>query len=69
MDEKNEGFKHLRKPFRQLREAKMKKGIFTALDIRKLIPDSPVGGKLNQKESAAWKSFISVVKGSLDNSK
>lgn len=63
--DKDEGFKHLRKLFLQLSEAKYKGVVFTVPNIRKLTGDPAFKGKLNQKEPTAWKSYLKGVKGFL----
>ena len=69
MDREGEGFKYLTERFPRLSGAKIKEGIFTGPDIRKVIRDPEFEKKLNQKELAAWKAFVKVVKGFLGNKK
>lgn len=69
MDKEGEGFKYLTLSFPQLSEAKIKEGVFTGPDIRKMIRDPDFEKMLNKKELDAWVSFVKVVKGFLGNKK
>lgn len=69
MDREGPGFKYLSESFPRLSEAKIKEGVFTGPDIRKVIRDPEFEKKLNQKELAAWKAFVKVVNGFLGNRK
>lgn len=69
MNKEGEGFKYLREIFPQLSDAKLKEGIFVGPEIRKLLNDRNFEAILSAKELAAWKSFVSVVKGFLGNHK
>ncbi|KAL4716297.1 hypothetical protein ACJJTC_014777 [Scirpophaga incertulas] len=50
-------------------EAKIKEGVFTGPDIRKVIRDAEFENRLNKKELAAWRAFVKVVKGFLGNNR
>ncbi|KAL4720940.1 hypothetical protein ACJJTC_015404 [Scirpophaga incertulas] len=53
----------------KLCETKIKEGVFTGPDIRKVIRDAEFENRLNKKELAAWRAFVKVVKGFLGNNR
>lgn len=69
LNKEGDGFKHLRKIFPKLSDAKLKEGIFVGPQIRKLLNDPEFESKLRSVELDAWKSFKSVVEGFLGNYK
>lgn len=69
MDRDGPGFKYLSELFPQLSEAKIKEGVFTGPDIRKVIRDPEFEKQLNKEELAAWIAFVKVVKGFLGNNR
>lgn len=62
-------FKWLCQKFPSLSEAKLKEGIFTGPDIRKLISDTEFDNTMNDLERQAWVSFKEVVCKFLGNNK
>ena len=62
-------FKLLCQKFPSLSEAKLKEGIFTGPDIRKLISDTEFDNTMNDLERQAWVSFKEVVCKFLGNNK
>ena len=69
MDKEGSGFQYLREIFPQLSDVKLKEAIFIGPQIRKLLDDLRFQEQLNEKELAAWKCFVRVVKGFLGNKK
>ncbi|GBM08667.1 hypothetical protein AVEN_52753-1 [Araneus ventricosus] len=55
--------------FPKLSEAKLKEGVFTGLDIRKLLPDSLFPETMWNKEKEVWDSFRDGVHRLLENTK
>jgi hypothetical protein len=68
---KKEGdyLKYISKKFTALTEAKLKEGIFTGPDIRKLLFDAIYESMMNATEKAAWQVFRDVVAKFLGNTK
>ena len=64
-----QGFAYIRKIFSNVSDAKVKAGVFTGPQIRKLLNDSNFVLSLNVIEKAAWISFKSVVDNFLGNKK
>lgn len=62
-------FRYLCSKFPKLSEAKLKEGVFTGPDIRKLLSDSLFVESMNEKEKEAWESFKGVVLRFLGNTK
>ena len=62
-------FVYLTRKFSALSEAKVKEGIFTGPDIRKLVYDKEFENVMNNKEHAAWNSFKDVISKFLGNYK
>lgn len=62
-------FKYLCTKFPKLSEAKLKEGVFTGPDIRKLLTDPSFVETMNEKEKEAWVSFKDVVRKFLGNTK
>lgn len=62
-------FKYLCTKFPKLSEAKLKEGVFTGPDIRKLLTDPSFVETINEKEKEAWVSFKDVVLKFLGNTK
>ena len=60
-------FKYLRSRFKGLSDEKVKSGIFTGPDIRKLIKDPEFTRYMMDTEYDAWQAFVSVVKWFLGN--
>lgn len=69
MDKTGAGFLYLKERFPKLSDAKLKEGIFVGPQIRMLLNDAEFEDRLNLLEWAAWKSFVSVVRGFLGNNK
>lgn len=66
---KGKCFKYLEKEFPEISDAKLKKGIFDGLQIRKMLKDENFIKSMNKKEKAAWISFKKVVENFLGNHK
>lgn len=62
-------FRYLCSKFPKLSEAKLKEGVFTGPDIRKLLSDPLFVENMNEKEKEAWSSFKNVVLKFLGNDK
>lgn len=62
MDRHGEGFHYLKRKFPKISDAKIKEGIFVGPQIRELMKDSQFEQLLNEREAAAWRSFIKVAK-------
>ena len=60
-------FKYLRSRFQGLSDEKVKSGIFTGPDIRKLMKDLEFTGYMMDTEYDTWQTFVSVVKWFLGN--
>ena len=60
-------FKYLRLRFLGLSDEKVKSGIFTGPDIRKLMKDLEFTGYMMDTEYDAWQAFVPVVKWFLGN--
>ncbi|GBM27625.1 hypothetical protein AVEN_35281-1 [Araneus ventricosus] len=63
------GFRYLCSKFSKLSAAKLKEGVFTGPDIRKLLSDSLFSETTGDKEKEAWGSFEDVVHRFLGNTK
>ena len=59
--------KYLRTRFHRLSDEKVKSGIFTGPDIRKLLKDPEFTAFMMDTEYDAWQAFVSVVKDFLGN--
>lgn len=57
LSKKGKCFKHLCQQFPSLSEAKLKKGVFFGLNIRKLMNDGNYETKMDSKEKVEWVSF------------
>lgn len=66
---KGKCFEYLEKQFPEISDAKLKKGIFDGLQIRKMLKDENFIKSMNKKEKAAWISFKKVVENFLGNHK
>lgn len=64
-----ECFRYLCSKFPKLSEAKLKEGVFTGPDIRKLLSDPLFLETMGEKEKEAWNSFKDVVHKFLGNTK
>ncbi|GBO33533.1 hypothetical protein AVEN_139181-1 [Araneus ventricosus] len=64
-----ECFRYLCSMFPKVSEAKLKEGVFTGPDIRKLLFDSLFSETMGDKEKEAWDSFKHVVHRFLENTK
>jgi len=62
-------FKYTFQVLPHLSDAKIKEGIFTGPDIRKLLKNDEFERRMNDKEKAAWRSFREVTKKFLGNNK
>lgn len=62
-------FRYLCSKFPKLSEAKLKEGVFTGPDIRKLLSDPLFSETMGEKEKEAWDSFKDVVHRFLGNTK
>ena len=62
-------FRYLCSKFPKLSEAKLKEGVFTGPDIRKLLSDPLFVENMNEKEKEAWSSFKNLVLKFLGNDK
>jgi len=62
-------FKYIFQVLPHLSDAKIKEGIFTGPDIRKLLKDDEFEKRMNDKEKAAWRSFREMTKKFLGNNK
>lgn len=69
MDIEGNGFRYLKDILPQLSDAKLKEDLFIGLQIRKFLDDFSFRGKLNEKELAVWKYFVSVKQEFLGNKK
>lgn len=69
LSKEGECFKYICQKFPQLSEAKVKEGVFTGPDIRKLFKDEVFQTKMTEIEKDAWKAFKEVVKKFLGNNK
>ena len=61
-----ECFQHLLHTFSSLSYEKIKAGIFDGPQIRALVRDQAFVQAINDKEKAAWLSFVNVMKNFLD---
>ncbi|GBM45014.1 hypothetical protein AVEN_211808-1 [Araneus ventricosus] len=64
-----EFFRYLCSKFPKLPEAKLKEGVVTGPDIRKLLSDSLFSETMGDKEKEAWDSFKDAVHRFLENTK
>ncbi|GBN38372.1 hypothetical protein AVEN_213581-1 [Araneus ventricosus] len=62
-----ECFRYLCSKFPKLSEAKLKEGVFTVPNKRKLLSDSLFSVTMGDKEKEAWDSFKGVVHSCLEN--
>ena len=69
LDKDSATFKYLQAFFPNLSEAKVKAGVFVEPQIKKILQCNEFPQRLNEKEKAAWISFIAVVQGFLGNNK
>ena len=69
LDHESAAFKHLEAVFSKFLEAKIKAGVFVGARIKKLMQDPEFSRKLLTPEKRAWRSFVVVVQGFLDNNK
>lgn len=65
----SEAFMYIFQIFPNLSEAKIRGGIFTGPDVRKLLKDDDFEKKMTSKEKVAWQSFREVTKKFLGNNK
>ena len=65
----SEAFHHMRIMFPKLSDAKLKGGIFTGPDIRKMLSSSELEAKMSLVEKRAWQAFRCVVEGFLGKNK
>ena len=69
LDNGSAAFKRLQVLFLKLAETKVKAGIFTGPQIKKIIECNEFTKLLNRKQKMAWNSFVPVVHGFLGNHK
>ena len=69
LDKTGSCFEFISRKFPGLSKEKLKAGIFDGPQIRHLIKDKDLLNSMNDLESAAWKSFVKVVKNFLGNEK
>lgn len=69
LDKDGQCFQYLKKKFPKLSIAKLKEGIFTGPDIRKLINDPDFVNTMTNVEREAWLSFKNVIENFLGNEK
>lgn len=69
MEKNGEAFKYLSEVFPGLSEAKIKEGVFTGPDIRKLMKCREFQLKMTRTEKRAWISFQKVIENFLGNNK
>jgi len=69
MDKTCRGFEYMRNKFPNVRDAKIKEGIFIGLQIRELMQDKQFDEDLNETESNAWLPFKRLCKDILGNHK
>ena len=69
LDKHGDCFNYIVKKFPGLSMEKMKAGIFDGPQIRKLIQDQAFTSNMTAVESAAWCSYVSVVREFLGNTK
>lgn len=69
LPKEEETFKHLAQAFPRLSEAKIKEGVFTGPDIRRLMKDQDFISKMKEHEKATWESFRRVTEQFLGNRK
>ena len=69
LNPESDAFKHIQELFPKLSEAKVKAGIFVGPQVKRLMKSDSFSEKLIAVERRAWKSFVSVVKGFLENHK
>ena len=67
LDKHGNCFNYIVKKFSSLSMEKLKAGIFDGPQIRKLIQDQAFTSHMTALESAAWCSYVSVVREFLDN--
>lgn len=69
LNKDGECFKYISRSFQEISFEKLKAGIFTGPQIRKLIKDSNFQNYMNNIEFSAWSSYVSVIKNFLGNHK
>ena len=69
LNPESNAFKHIQELFPKLSEAKIKAGIFVGPQVKRLMKSDSFSEKLSAVERRAWKSFVSVVEGFLENHK
>ena len=69
LNTENECFQHIVSAFPGLSFDKIKAGVFDGPHIRSLIRDKEFVRKMDQKERAAWMSFVAVINNFLGNKK
>lgn len=69
LNNESECFQYLCHRFPGISNAKIKEGIFTGPDIRKLLSDANFANVMCAAERSAWKTFRDVVKNFLGNTK
>ena len=67
LNSESESYKILRDLFPFLSDAKVKAGVFTGPQVRKIIGCNEFEAKLSEVERKAWQSFVAVVNGFLGN--
>ena len=69
MDKTCSGFEYARNKFPNVRDAKIKEGIFIGPQIRELMQDNQFDEDLHETERNAWLSFKRICKDFLGNQK
>lgn len=69
LDKNGDTYLHLRQVFPGLSEAKIKEGVFTGPDIRKLMKNTEFEALMTRTEKRTWRSFKSVIENFLGNHK
>ena len=69
LDSDGECFQHIVSAFPKLLFDKIKTGVFDRPQIRTLVRDEKFFNKINDKERAAWLSFVAVTQNFLGNKK
>jgi len=69
MDKTGRGFEYVRNKFPNVSDTKIKEGIFTGPQIRKLMQDKQFDEDQNETERNAWLSFKGIFKDFLGNHK
>ena len=63
----NRAFRHIRRVFPSISEAKVKGGIFVAAQIRRMLASEELEEQMSDLERNAWQAFRIIVEGFLGN--